>query len=304
MGTPDRVVNVGDVVSEEFIAEFARAEGSLEKSRESILAGIAGRQAGYYTIEGKEFRATTPLEQAKELQNTTPEDLIGTLNRASDRISKKQLRARKIGEGELMARLDSVGRTPRVRGSDKFKEWFGKGELVHPDGTPMVFFHGTKTEDIKAFDPKFTQGLVGEHGWLFFSSDPDLSLRMAAMQDTPAKSRQSVVKSEQSNFLKNEQLVNKYILIRGQKELESIREEAKETPDKRWSEELFEDAKTLERAIEDKSIEGVKNFDIDEQDAFSTYFEEKFGGVPVSEVSNYEDLNLSLIHISEPTRPY
>lgn len=41
--------------------------------------------------------------------------------------------------------------------SAEFKRWFGNSAAVNPDGSPMVFYHGTgNMKDFEAFDPEYT----------------------------------------------------------------------------------------------------------------------------------------------------
>ena len=176
LGTPDRIINIEDMVTEEFINRFAQEEqvSTYEKrlkkdsdaqmpklpTRGQALSGIAGRQAGYYTIQGKEFRATTEEEIGNAVDKSKPAT-AEQMAEGADAIRKKQLKRTPIV-------------IPKVKGTKAFKKWFGKGTLVHEDGEPMVLYHGTK-EDITEFkgsNPNLKD-------WVFFSTDPELSSEMA-----------------------------------------------------------------------------------------------------------------------------
>ena len=107
LGTPDRIVNIEDILTEEFMDRFAAEEQlsnyeeALEKdpdaempalpTRAQALSGIAGRQAGFYEIQGKEFRATTAEELGDAVDKSKPAT-AEQMAEGADAIRKKQLR--------------------------------------------------------------------------------------------------------------------------------------------------------------------------------------------------------------------
>lgn len=158
LGTPDRVVNVLDILNPEFVREnIGRA---LPKGGTLTEAGFAnemvGNQGGYKTFDNValQFKETTQ----KELDNAVA----------------KSAKNFQLGQRPIV--------TPSVKGTPAFKKWFGKGVLVHDNGEPMVMYHGTK-EDFTEFKPR-SKALKG---WTFFSSDPDFSAEMAMLQPFPKR---------------------------------------------------------------------------------------------------------------------
>ena len=194
LGTPDRIINIEDMVTEEFMNRFAQEEQistyerKLKKdpdiemgklpTRGEVLSGIAGRQAGYYEIQGKEFRATTEEEMGDAVDKSKPAT-AKQIAEGADAIRKKQLKRTPIS-------------IPKVKGTKAFRKWFGKGTLVHEDGEPMVLYHGTK-EDITEFkgsNPNLKD-------WVFFSTDPELSAEMAMRKPLREGLEESVEKVDE-----------------------------------------------------------------------------------------------------------
>lgn len=57
-----------------------------------------------------------------------------------------------------------------ITNNPAFWRWFGHSKVVHPDGTPMVVYHGTFS-DFTAFDPEKANA---EGGAFFFIRDADV----------------------------------------------------------------------------------------------------------------------------------
>jgi ADP-Ribosyltransferase in polyvalent proteins len=74
---------------------------------------------------------------------------------------------------------DDHGRWTRYADSPSYKSWFGKSQVVNPDGTPLVMYHGT-TQNIEAFDKeKIGRNFKGYTIGFNFHSDPKVASRYA-----------------------------------------------------------------------------------------------------------------------------
>ena len=163
LGTPDRIINLSDILSDDYLKAFKKLPQNLGKSEGAIGGKLAGSQQPYRFYEGKDLRPTTPQQvsdaiarekAAKPAAPATQKEL----SRGAEAIKKKQV---------------------KVRGTVNFKNWFGKGELVHSDGEPMVLYHGTKA-DFTEFTSKENieqDELTPE--WLYFGTNPVLAEEMA-----------------------------------------------------------------------------------------------------------------------------
>lgn len=161
---PDRRINLFDIVRPEFIEEFRQANAKMRNASDQAIASsvLAGGEATFREYTAKEGKFDFSASRA--FVRTTQEQL----DEAVARSSKNQVGRRPIV-------------TPKVKGTSAFKKWFGKGTLVHKDGTPMVFYHGTK-EDFTEF--KLSDGNVD---WIYFTPDPDFATEMAINRPFPKR---------------------------------------------------------------------------------------------------------------------
>ena len=166
LGTPDRVINISDILSDDFMDAFKLEPKNVNVSDAAIAAKLAGSQATYKFYEGKNLRPTTPQQVSDAIE------------REKAATPAKPATAEQLAEGALAIKKQQLPRVPvsipKVRGTQAFKKWFGKGVLVHSDGEPMVFYHGTR-EDFTEFKPRSKR----LKDWVFFSTDPELSVEMA-----------------------------------------------------------------------------------------------------------------------------
>ena len=160
---PDRVINLMDIMKPEFLQEVREAYPKYaSRSDKEIATLLTGNQAGIKAFTQEDKLDSSP---ARSFVKTSQEQF----DKAIARGSKSQLSKRPII-------------TPKVKGTPAFKKWFGKGVLVHEDGTPMVMYHGTK-EDFTEFKPN----KKAKVDWTFFSPDPDFSSEMAFNQAFPKR---------------------------------------------------------------------------------------------------------------------
>jgi len=163
-GIPNRVISLKDMLSDETLGDIdSLAEAQERRVAESTFTGGA---AGVKTRPASEFRRTTPQQVSDAIERekaATP---------AKPATAEQMARGAKALRKQQLPRTPIV--TPKVRGTKAFKKWFGDGTLVHSDGEPMVFYHGTK-EDITEFKPR--SKILKD--WVFFSTDPELSVEMA-----------------------------------------------------------------------------------------------------------------------------
>ena len=160
---PDRVINLLDIMKPEFLQEVRQAYPKYaSRSDQEIATLLTGNQRGVKAFTQEDKLDSSP---ARSFVRTSQEQF----DKAIARGSRSQLSKRPII-------------TPKVKGTPAFKKWFGKGVLVHEDGTPMVMYHGTK-EDFTEFKPN----KKAKVDWTFFSPDPDFSQEMAFNQAFPKR---------------------------------------------------------------------------------------------------------------------
>lgn len=170
LGTPDKVVNAIDVLSSDYMAElYENPKNQTKKgpiSEGQLGAKVVGAQATYATYNGKELKETTPQQITDALARDKPAKLA----------KPKPATPEEIKSGAKAARKDQLGRSTA---SVNFRKWMGKGQLIHDDGEPMVFYHGTKG-DFDEFTSKknLDQDSVTPN-WLYFATNPELAEDMA-----------------------------------------------------------------------------------------------------------------------------
>ena len=176
---PDRKINLFDIVRPEFIEEYRRFNEKMRYASDPSIANsvLAGGDATFREYTNKE--GSFDFSASRAFVRTTQEQL----DEAVARGRKSQLGRRPIV-------------TPKVKGTSAFKKWFGKGSLVHKDGTPMVFYHGTK-EDFTEFKPRKGASV----DWLFFTPDPDFATEMAMSRPFPKRFDESKVRSKEEEDL-------------------------------------------------------------------------------------------------------
>ena len=282
--------NEADLLLGEAMSEFKFADQKI-----ALLPIEFSKTDEELSQDAKAIEDSTNIEEMRTIKNTSPKEIIDGLNRASESIRREQKsRTGNIGEKEILDTINLIT-SPRVKGSDRFKKWFGRGQLVHEDGTPMVFFHGTKSENIEAFDPKFTAGLIGKHGWLFFSSDPDLSIEMAAQKVGPSQRypfRKTVLDEFKENFFKDMNKADEALLNYAKKYEETLRSDALD------NNESTEEADDLARAIETKNVDIIQEFfGIDYNDVIDQEINKKFG-ISQQTLGLYEDVNVIPVYLN------
>ena len=167
LGTPDRVINLSDILSDDYLEAFKNIPKNKGKSEGTIGQKLAGSQQPYRFYEGKDLRPTTPQQVS---------DAIARETAAKPATPATQ---QEVAKGAKAIKKKQV----KVRGTVNFKNWFGKGELVHSDGEPMVFYHGTKA-DFTEFTSKENidqDELTPE--WLYFGTNPMLAEEMARLKE-------------------------------------------------------------------------------------------------------------------------
>ncbi len=168
LGTPDRVINVMDILSDKFLNAFKQSSPkNMKASDDALGAKLAGSQATYRFFDGKELRSTTPKQIADSLAKKKP----------ATPVKPKPATAEQMAKGAKRIQKDQ-----KVRGTQAFRAWFGKGQLKHKDGEPMVLYHGTKA-DFTVFDSKQNDAQDEiTPNWLYFATNPNLAEEVAKEQ--------------------------------------------------------------------------------------------------------------------------
>ena len=171
LGTPDRVVNAIDVLSNDYMAELYENPKN-QTSRGPISEGqlgakVVGAQATYAKYNGKDLKETTPQQVADAIARDKPVKLA----------KPKPATPEEVKSGAKAARKDQLDRSTA---SVNFRKWMGKGQLVHSDGEPMVLYHGTKGEFDEFTSKENLDQDSSTPNWLYFATNPKLAEDMAS----------------------------------------------------------------------------------------------------------------------------
>lgn len=171
LGTPDRVVNAIDILSNDYIAELYENPKN-QTSRGPISEGqlgikVVGAQKTYYRYEGQQLKETTPEQISEAIARDKPVKIAKAKPSTPEEIKSGANAARK-------KQLD------RSTASVNFRKWMGKGQLVHSDGEPMVLYHGTKGEFDEFTSKKNLDQDSSTPNWLYFATNPELAEKMAS----------------------------------------------------------------------------------------------------------------------------
>ena len=171
LGTPDRVVNAIDVLSNDYMAELYENPKN-QTSRGPISEGqlgakVVGAQATYAKYNGKDLKETTPQQVADAIARDKPVKLA----------KPKPATPEEVKSGAKAARKDQLDRSTA---SVNFRKWMGKGQLVHSDGEPMVLYHGTKGEFDEFTSKENLDQDSSTPNWLYFATNPKLAENMAS----------------------------------------------------------------------------------------------------------------------------
>jgi hypothetical protein len=173
LGTPDRVVNAIDVLSNDYMAELYENPKN-QTSRGPISEGqlgakVVGAQATYAKYNGKDLKETTPRQVADAIARDKPVKLA----------KPKPATPEEVKSGAKAARKDQLDRSTA---SVNFRKWMGKGQLVHSDGEPMVLYHGTKGEFDEFTSKENLDQDSSTPNWLYFATNPKLAENMASQK--------------------------------------------------------------------------------------------------------------------------
>lgn len=170
LGTPDRVVNAIDVLSSDYMAElYENPKNQTKKgpiSEGQLGAKVVGAQATYATYNGKDLKETTPQQITDALARDKPVKLA----------KPKPATPEEIKSGAKAARKDQLDRSTA---SVNFRKWMGRGQFVHDDGEPMIFYHGTKADFTEFTSKENIDQDESTPDWLYFGTNPELSEEMA-----------------------------------------------------------------------------------------------------------------------------
>ena len=173
LGTPDRVVNAIDVLSNDYMAELYENPKN-QTSRGPISEGqlgakVVGAQATYAKYNGRDLKETTPQQVADAIARDKPVKLA----------KPKPATPEEVKSGAKAARKDQLDRSTA---SVNFRKWMGKGQLVHSDGEPMVLYHGTKGEFDEFTSKENLDQDSSTPNWLYFATNPKLAENMASQK--------------------------------------------------------------------------------------------------------------------------
>ena len=166
MGVPDIKVSVVDILSPEVV-------DGLQKEAEA---------AGKKNIPHSKFSGGAGIwtsRQASDFRTVTSDDL----QRTDKSITRKPVVSKADDFAEAAKKLKKK-QLDRSTASVNFRKWMGKGQLVHDDGDPMVFYHGTKGN----FDEFTSKENLDQDeqtpNWLYFATNPDLAEEMGSQRES------------------------------------------------------------------------------------------------------------------------
>ena len=159
-----------DDVRLEMLGEW---ETQLEQGEEASFAGISlqedgvAREAAFQ--EGVEAAligdAAAPPQVAPELTAIADMAHSVTIERLDARVNNTPAQLDAITVAEL-------GSTQTNVESENFKAWFGDSKIVDESGAPMVVYHGSTEQGIRAFDTsRVTERGKGDQAGTYFTGD-------------------------------------------------------------------------------------------------------------------------------------
>lgn len=136
-----------------------------EEPQSSLADKINYNAGGMKSYDASQLRSLNPQQVASAISRKKPVKIAKAKPATPEQIKSGAKAARK--------QLD------RSTASVNFRKWMGKGQLIHDDGEPMVFYHGTKG-DFDEFTSKknLDQDSVTPN-WLYFATNPELAEDMA-----------------------------------------------------------------------------------------------------------------------------
>ena len=157
----------------DYIANLEYTEDQEESDRQaatepqSLLADKINYNAGGMKLyDASQLRSLNPKQVASAISSKKPVKIAKAKPATPEQVKSGAKAARK-------SQLD------RSTASVNFRKWMGRGQFVHNDGEPMIFYHGTKADFTEFTSKENIDQDESTPDWLYFGTNPELSEEMA-----------------------------------------------------------------------------------------------------------------------------
>lgn len=151
----------------EYTAQDEESDRQAAEEPQSLLADKINYNAGgMKSYDASQLRSLNPQQVASAISRKKPVKIAKAKPATPEEVRSGAKAARK--------QLD------RSTASVNFRKWMGKGQLIHDDGEPMVFYHGTKGDFDEFTSKKNLDQDFSTPNWLYFATNPKLAEQMAS----------------------------------------------------------------------------------------------------------------------------
>lgn len=162
-GIPNKVLTLEDVLNDDTLNQI---KDKAEKAGRAVQdSSFSGGPSGVMPRDYSNLRKTTEKQIADAIAREKAIKLA-----KPDPATPEQI---KSGAKAARKQLD------RSTASVNFRKWMGRGQFVHDDGEPMIFYHGTKADFTEFTSKENIDQDESTPDWLYFGTNPELSEEMA-----------------------------------------------------------------------------------------------------------------------------
>lgn len=162
-GIPNKVLTLEDVLNDDTLNQI---KDKAEKAGRAVQdSSFSGGPSGVMPRDYSNLRKTTTKQIADAIARKKAIKLA-----KPDPATPEQI---KSGAKAARKQLD------RSTASVNFRKWMGRGQFVHDDGEPMIFYHGTKADFTEFTSKENIDQDESTPDWLYFGTNPELSEEMA-----------------------------------------------------------------------------------------------------------------------------
>jgi len=162
-GIPNKVLTLEDVLNDDTLNQI---KDKAEKAGMAVQdSSFSGGPSGVMPRDYSNLRKTTEKQIADAIAREKAIKLA-----KPDPATPEQI---KSGAKAARKQLD------RSTASVNFRKWMGRGQFVHDDGEPMIFYHGTKADFTEFTSKENIDQDESTPDWLYFGTNPELSEEMA-----------------------------------------------------------------------------------------------------------------------------
>lgn len=162
-GIPNKVLTLEDVLNDDTLNQI---KDKAEKAGKAVQdSSFSGGPSGVMPRDYSNLRKTTEKQIADAIAREKAIKLA-----KPDPATPEQI---KSGAKAARKQLD------RSTASVNFRKWMGRGQFVHDDGEPMIFYHGTKADFTEFTSKENIDQDESTPDWLYFGTNPELSEEMA-----------------------------------------------------------------------------------------------------------------------------